>query len=350
MRDKFTAEQRSLNVYHHIDPGFINYRECFSAFGSRIRNIYQQQKREENDHVDTMLNHHLMVSLVLNECRKREVKTLSESLQNPQVGEVFSSTEVFLGTDEDLYEKQRVQNQIKPAFEYPHDIFTEFTTTHFIADTGRTEQGQENKISIVGKIRRVEKEVIIYPLIMGAPTLEHPKNHNLDIRQDLIWFGFDWYQIFPEDIDEFSDCSKIDRTSCTEWEGYMGNLSEKSVKNKLAEILGDKTKKDWGGELNDHYTATIHLNNKRITSAFLLKGPTNFSEMTPEMLGKRADQIFRLANTPANLLIVQHSHDIGEAVHATLRAFSVAPHNPRRYCLIDGRDTYRILKAYDQLD
>jgi hypothetical protein len=29
--------------------------------------------------------------------------------------------------------------------------------------------------------------------------------------------------------------------------------------------------------------------------------------------------------------------------------FAVVPHAPRNYCLIDGQDTYKILKAYDLL-
>ncbi len=75
-----------------------------------------------------------------------------------------------------------------------------------------------------------------------------------------------------------------------------------------------------------------------------------FREMTPDLLGARADQIYRLQCTPAQLLIVQHCHQIGEAVRAMLRAFVVTPHNPRRYCLIDGKETYRILKAYGEIE
>ena len=129
----------------------------------------------------------------------------------------------------------------------------------------------------------------------------------------------------------------------------MRVLPESEVKRHLADILGDLTKKDWGGEQNDHFTSSITLGNKRTTAAFLLKGPAKFEEMQPRHLGKNADQIYRLSACPASLLIVQHCHDIGEAVRATLRAFCVMPHNPRYYCLIDGKDTYRILKAYGKV-
>jgi hypothetical protein len=63
-------------------------------------------------------------------------------------------------------------------------------------------------------------------------------------------------------------------------------------------------------------------------------------------LGKNNDQIVRLASEPADVLIVQHCHDILPAVRQTLRAFAVQPGRPRRYCLIDGRDSLRLLMGY----
>jgi len=64
-------------------------------------------------------------------------------------------------------------------------------------------------------------------------------------------------------------------------------------------------------------------------------------------LGKNNDQILRLAEEPADVLFVQHCHDISPVVRKTLRAFAVQPGNPRRYCLVDGRDSLKLLKAYD---
>jgi hypothetical protein len=67
-------------------------------------------------------------------------------------------------------------------------------------------------------------------------------------------------------------------------------------------------------------------------------------------LGKNNDQIYRLAQEPAQLLVVQHCHDILPPVRATLREFAVSPGATRRYCLIDGRDSLRLLAAYDKLN
>ncbi|WP_146153619.1 hypothetical protein [Adhaeribacter arboris] len=152
----------------------------------------------------------------------------------------------------------------------------------------------------------------------------------------------------PSDIDEFTNIKSIE-VEDEEWQEYMSKISESDVKGKLCEILKEIPSKDWGGESNDLFATQIHQSGRRTTAAFVLKGPSKFGEMKLTHLDKNADQIFRLAQSPAKLLIVQHSHNIGEAVGATLRAFAVSPHNPRHYCLIDGRDTYKILKAYDKL-
>lgn len=67
-------------------------------------------------------------------------------------------------------------------------------------------------------------------------------------------------------------------------------------------------------------------------------------------LGKNNDQIVRLSQEPANLLIVQHCHDVLPPVRATLRAFTVQAGGGRRYCIIDGRDSLRLLRAYGKLE
>ena len=73
--------------------------------------------------------------------------------------------------------------------------------------------------------------------------------------------------------------------------------------------------------------------------------------MTLTHLGKNNDQIVRLSHEPAEVLIVQHAHEIRSAVRETLRAFATSLGTVRRrYCLIDGADSLRILQAYGKLD
>ncbi len=117
----------------------------------------------------------------------------------------------------------------------------------------------------------------------------------------------------------------------------------------ICSILKECPSKDWGGEKSDHFSTSLHLTGRRVTAAFLLKGPARFSEMKASHLGKNGDQIVRLASEPAQLLVLQHSHLVSSPVRETLRAFAVKPCSPRRYCVIDGPDTYRLLKAYDSV-
>jgi hypothetical protein len=126
----------------------------------------------------------------------------------------------------------------------------------------------------------------------------------------------------------------------------MRLISEAAVKTCFAEILGDRAGKDWGGETSDYYTAHLRIGGRRVTAAFLFKWPARFEPMDLAHLGKKNDQIVRLADESADVLIVQHCHDILPVVRKTLRAFAVQPSRPRRYCCIDGRDTLRLLKTY----
>ena len=135
----------------------------------------------------------------------------------------------------------------------------------------------------------------------------------------------------------------------TEWQPIMEKLSESEVKQKICELLKDLPKKDWGGETNDHFSANINIDGQRRSAAFILKGPAKFSEMKVVHLGTNGDQLIRLAHTPAQVLVVQHCHNISEPVREFLRAIAVQPSNPRHYCFLDGQDTYRLLKAYKKV-
>jgi hypothetical protein len=127
-------------------------------------------------------------------------------------------------------------------------------------------------------------------------------------------------------------------------------VSEAAFKACLARLLGDPVQDDWGGEQFDHFSAHMHLSGRATTAAFVLKGPARFLPMSLNHLGKNNDQIYRLAQAPAQLLIVQHAHEILAPVRATLRAFAVQPGNPRRYMLMDGRESLRLLQAYELYD
>ncbi|MHB8388802.1 MAG: hypothetical protein ACYDBH_04365 [Acidobacteriaceae bacterium] len=345
--ENFTSAQRVLKPRHHVDMGFINHRRILTTFGPGFHHHFEQKRSKGDDHFTRLWNDHLLATYTLSACQQSGVRTLGEILSGPKVGELFCSTEEFLPCP-DVYEKTRVVSTLKLPFETDWTVEIEYSTSHICADTGRMVLAEGHKETVVAGIHAIEgNKITAHPLIIGAPSFDHPLNQDLGL--DLTWYGWEWYEIHPEDIDEFRGLKDVAIPEAEEWMVTMKAIPEADVKRAICHLLGDPSKKDWGGELNDHFASSAHLSGERVTAAFLLKGPANFEEMTPRHLGKNADQIFRLACAPADILVVQHSHLIGEAVRATLRAFAVNPSSPRRYCCIDGKDTYRLLKAYGRL-
>ena len=126
----------------------------------------------------------------------------------------------------------------------------------------------------------------------------------------------------------------------------MKATPEKVIKVAFCSLLLELTENDWGGEQYDHFSASVTTASKPRSAAFIFKGPSAWGEMKPKHLGKNGDQIYRLQQSNVDILVLQHCHHIGEAVWETLASFAIRLWRPRHYCLIDGKDTYRILIAY----
>ena len=274
---------------------------------------------------------------------------MGQILRNPQPRQLFVSLEKLgRSVPRNLQRAVRARNRVLLPYYYPRKVWLEYSPEHICSTTSKWDLSDGCAYVVVGGIDSVlDKEVMIRPLIMGPPT--YSRIETIDLTGiDLSWFAYQWCELSAGDIDEFAKSVRV-RAPAQQWMLAMRTLPEQHVKEALVDILEETPRKDWGGEQADHFSASLHVGGKRMTAAFLLKGPSRFSEMTPVMLGKQADQIYRIAQTPARILIVQHCHHIGEAVRETLRAFALRPPHPKFYCLIDGRDTFRILKAYKKL-
>jgi hypothetical protein len=135
--------------------------------------------------------------------------------------------------------------------------------------------------------------------------------------------------------------------------GYL-DQSEDSIQTALERILSvPMHKKDWGGEQNDLYTANLLVGGRRHETAFLLKGH-GLRNATLEIrhCGTNGDQLLRLCASPARLFVVQFVRMISEAVIADLDGKvrqARAQGKEAWYCIMDGQDTARVLRAYDEL-
>lgn len=348
LRVDLTPEQRSADMRLSIDPGFVHHRKIETVIGAEGMKFVDRAIAGLPALPDGLRNgriNHVYKEALLGFCEVMQVPPLGDILAAGR-GTFFCSTQVLLPAS-DVYNAERAVSVVDTPGVDDLRVELHYSTAHISADTTRSELDQGSPMAIVAQLHSFrDKKLMFYPLLMGAPWLTAKVEPSP--VPDPEWESFGFYEQFIEDITEFGKVVDVEIPSDF---AVMKDISEPAFKICLAEILGDSTRKDWGGETSDHFTSHVHLGEKRTTAAFLLKGPGNgFSPMGLNHLGKNNDQIYRLAQEPAELLVVQHCHEILPPVRATLRAFAVQPGSPRRYCLIDGRDSLRLLTAYDKLN
>jgi hypothetical protein len=342
------SDQRAADLGLVIDPSFVNHRKVQTVIGPSGMQCVDQaisQLPSLPDWQRTVRIDHIYSEAMLLFCEHLGIRPLQDILAT-QTGQMFCSTEKLLPCP-DIYDSTRtraVSVWDNPG-SYRFRVEFHYSKRHITGDTLRSRLHDGHLISMIGQLSSATDEVIVFePLVMGFPWLvkkgERP-------NFDPMWYSYTFYEHSLEDFDEFSKAATIPTPASPD---RMEAISESAFKTCLANLLGDAADKDWGGEQCDYYSAHLHLKGRRLTAAFVLKGPADFRPMGLNHLGKNNDQIVRLSHAPADILFVQHSHDITAPVRETLRAFAVQPSRPRRYCLIDGRDSLRLLDAYGLYD
>lgn len=343
-----TDNYRVADYFSHIDMGFLNRRLGITALGP-ARQEFLDRQRPGDDHMTVLGNDHLLVTMLIDVFAGLKAPTLAEALTLGKPRHIFMSTE-RLEACPGVYTEARVSHAVRLEFDYGKPVNVAYNTSHIVSDTGRMTLAEgfhaKYRQAIIGLLHDKGDHFEIEPIVIGAPWLDHPRN---EAGLAAMWGGYDYGEVLAEDIDEFAAISTTQVADAAEWMTVMEKLPEATVKEAIASLLKEPVKADWGGEENDHYSANVTIDGKKRTAAFLLKGPTKFREMTPAMCGKNGDQIYRLANSGAYLSVVQHSHLIGTAVRETVRAFTVQPGRSRKFCILDGQATYRLLKAYNLL-
>ncbi len=160
----------------------------------------------------------------------------------------------------------------------------------------------------------------------------------------------DWQRIDPRQVDQFAEADWTANLQLSDLEP-LRDVPEAEVKIIIADLLGEKVvPKDWGGEQCDLWTSNLLVDGRPHTAAFLLKGPGAWKPMTIKLLGKNGDQLNRLADTAAEVLVVQHCNVIRPEVWSMVQRLASDYRNPRRYMIIDGFDTVRLLRFHGRLD
>jgi hypothetical protein len=346
VRESLSAEQRVSTVEHTIDPGFVNHRRIETILGDDGRQAINRAiaalpampEWQKNVRIG-----HIYSDIMLTFCRVLEVPPLGR-LVAERKGRLFCSTET-LAPCKDTSRTERAVSRWRPLARPRIPVEFHYSPVHVSSDTLRSDLRSGGAVSIIAELHSATTDLAVFhPLVMGGPWLVSPDPRWKDLA---AWWGSEFYENVIEDFDEFSALKGFPKPHSFE---PMERISEGAFKHCLAEIIGGEPPKDWGGETSDFFTSHLHLAGRRVRGAFLLKGPARFSPMKLNNLGKNNDQIVRLSSEPADVLFVQHCHEIMPPVRATLRAFSVQPSRPRRYCLIDGRDSLWVLQAHGLYD
>jgi hypothetical protein len=163
-------------------------------------------------------------------------------------------------------------------------------------------------------------------------------------------FWDDTAHVWPSAVDQFGGVNFRTRLAKADLDA-LKVVPEKRIKQVFAEIISEsEVPNDWGGEQFDLWSTVISVEGQRLRAAIAFKGPSRFHPMTIASLGKNGDQIDRLAQTAADLMVVQHCHTITAPVVNMLKAYASNFRDPKRYMLIDGFDTIRILRHFGYLD
>jgi hypothetical protein len=198
--------------------------------------------------------------------------------------------------------------------------------------------GHVSDLLVVGVVNDInDNAVTASPIFVGTMV---------DATAKMFAGSSGYIEVMPERIDNFSKCAGESFPRHRELDA-LAKIPENDIKHAMAELIeDDAVPKDWGGEKSDMFSTKLRINGERLSTAFIFKGPSKFHPMKLADLGKNGDQIDRLYTEPAQLLVLQHCHEVTSSVRNTMRAFANQIGNPRAYCIIDGKDTLRILRAY----
>jgi hypothetical protein len=244
----------------------------------------------------------------------------------------------------------KAKRPVPPMFAYAKlddgwTVECRFHHNHLTSESSWLElSGQKTLFVLALTTEITDKKIGAIPFVIANPFPQ------MGARASRI--GHNWpnrFQIYVDMIDTFDKVGKISRRHSKRELEHLRSVPEQTIKETFAEIIGEPlVPKDWGGERSDLFSDRVVLDGERIATAFAFKGPARFEPMTLAQLGKNGDQIDRLFSEPADLFVLQHCHEITAPVRGAMRAYAQQIGRLRLFCVIDGYDTVRLLRAYEK--
>lgn len=331
-----------------LSPFYLNTRRLNAVFGSQIPSAAQVSINQNSGARADAMSLAGQVATELLRSGKISLLTpdmLEETKTNGPVIAQLWDVFVFKGLPASI--ESETKGKSKPAGlradlsigGIAYTLNGELITDHHYSVSTASELSGKKRMLVAGQFELKDDKIIVSPYIIG----------NLLKVDHLSHFDMPWsnsVRVYPEQIDAFSKCNDARRVSAGDIE-KLGEMPEAAVKDAFAEIIGEPfVPKDWGGEKSDLQTNNLAINGTSASAAFMFKGPGVKGELHPNNLGKRGDQIVRAFDEPVDLVVVQYHNKIANTVVRQAESFACNPANPKRYCILDGADTVRILSAY----
>ena len=192
-------------------------------------------------------------------------------------------------------------------------------------------------------------QLIVNPKKLAKlPTKTHP---NIAVENKVVIKGIErtpkTKELFLDDVESFKLIRRLASTAA-----YLNApINEKKFKHGVRKVLGEVGQfTDWGGEKGDLLSTRLVYRGTRIAAAFAFKGKGTRGTLTPKKMGKNGDQIQRLFESAADVFFIQYWGEIDERVREQVAGWATLTSLRLRktifFCLIDGKDTARLIKAY----
>jgi len=341
---ELTPAERALAPYLHVDPCYVNVSKCLRVFGGHFREYYMQTSVKEPTPMAQVFNNHLLVTYACDAARDRRVVPLAEALADPRPGELFCSTEIVEGSSSARQGGQVARNRLRLPWPETRTVYIQYETYNCLSDVELRRMSEVQRLAMLCQIDIVkDDEIVAAPLFLGTETFDHFRNEEDALA--LTNHAESWFECLPFDLGGFAGGASTPPVEEAVWRDALGRYAPQVVDETLVGLLSTapppETREDWV----DIAFAETDLAGTPVGIAMLRLDHPADETLDTATLFDAGNALVRLAQTPADVLVVQHAGALADDVRPALREVAVPPHHPRRYCLIDGGDTYRILKA-----
>lgn len=220
-------------------------------------------------------------------------------------------------------------------------IHGEFSVERIIGTTGGERLSRRRNVSMLADVIAADSRGIeLQPLFIGW-LFSTSDDHliALPYRRDL--------RVYPSQVDQFSQVANVSTPTKADLQ-KVSSIPEDDVREAFAAIIGEPFIPNHSpAEQSDLFTTRLSLEGQPTSAAVAFKGPGYDAKLTIAGMGKHGNQGVKLAQEPAELLIVQHHREIAADVDHLMQALCFE--RGKKYMTIDGGWTALILKAYGKL-